>query len=225
MEEPRFNGLNIYGKEIPSRISTKAVWDEISDEESRLAFVIFSNQFVLSERKLIDPDFFLLNFYDLDDEILPLASRKNRIIKAQAGLSGMSFKLYMQSSLLVKWHEHIRGNLTCVDIQHEKKKISHMSQVLKGVKEWELWETEISKPSKEFYSLVKWQLPELSASWWLAQEYSLAKSYAITFVSTTSAMSRRDTLMNKLILEELAIEKKIYSILKEQPSLDSSIQI
>jgi hypothetical protein len=217
MEEPRFIALDIHGKKIPSYVSTKAMWDEISDEKSRLSFVEMTNELISSEHRLYNPEFFLPDCDEYDKKILRLAISKNKIMKAQSELSGMSFELYMQSRLLAKWHEHIRGNLTCVDVQKERKETSSISQIVKGLKDRESWKP---KPSKEFHSLVEWQRPELSSSWWLAQEYSLAKSYELTFLSTNEIMSKSDAQMKGLILEELAVDNKMNSIVEKQLPLN-----
>jgi hypothetical protein len=216
MEEPRFNAMKVCEKLIPSVVSARSMWQEIPDKKSKLAFVKMSNLFIASENKLFNPDFFLPTCNKFDKEILQLSSKRNGITEDLCELLDVNFGLYMQSRALARWHEYVRGNLTCVDIQVQLKTISTRRQIAEGKKEWESWKP---KPSEEFFSLVKCHDSELSSSWWLAQEYSLAKSYELTFISMSEILSKRVPVINKLVQIELDIDKRIYEIIQKQKSI------
>ncbi len=204
--------LNVYGREIPSKSSIKAILNDLPDEESRETFLQYSNNLMLQQQKIIYPDLYLWdsNKTEKEKKVLRLFLYLKQIDEKQAILSGfLNFNLLMQYQVIIKWHESVRANFTGGDGSKLMRVARYYRQVMEGTKSYEPNE-ELLKT--DYPHLLECRESEEYLKYSLTHEYKIALSYEKLFSESIGIISRTNIEMRELLAESVKIREKLSKI-------------
>jgi hypothetical protein len=215
MTEKVFLTANVFGKLIPTQASIKAIWDEIQDEESMMAFLTVSNIWAITQRKLSDPETYLNNCKDFELEALSLSLQRMKILRLEFEISGfLNFDLFAQSEAIKSWHRAVRSNFTGGDPQGDRKRLRSIFKMVSAAKEFNSFEL----PPFEFIdeSLLGYRDSPNMLGYSLAQEYSLAVNYEMLSLEVLSHHFKINEVINKLTQERWKLSKKLFKIAEQE---------
>jgi hypothetical protein len=215
MPDKVFLTANVFGKLIPTQTSIKAIWDEIQEEESMIAFFEASNTWAVTQNKLSNPENYLNNCNASEVKALSLSLQRIEILRLQAKMSGfLNFDFFMQSEAVVSWHRAIRGNFTGGDPQGERKRIASIFKMGRKSKRF----NSIDLPPFEYAdkSLLEYKNSRDLLGYLLAQEYSLASEYECLFIEVLSNLFKTDVETKELTLKRWDISKKLSRIAEKE---------
>jgi hypothetical protein len=215
MPDKVFLTANVFGKLIPTQTSIKAIWDEIQEEESMIAFFEASNTWAVTQNKLSNPKNYLNNCNASEVKALSLSLQRIEILRLQAKMSGfLNFDFFMQSEAVTSWHRAIRSNFTGGDAQGDRKRLNSIFKMGSAAKEF----NSIELPPFEYIdkSLLEYRDSDDMLGYSLAQEYSLAVEYEMLSLEVLSNHFKMNEEMKKLTLKRWDVSKKLSKIAEQE---------
>jgi hypothetical protein len=215
MPDKVFLTANVFGKLIPTQASIKAIYNEVKDRESMIAFFEISNIWAATLNKISNPEIYLNNCNASEVKALSLSLQRMEILRLEFKISGfLNFDFFMQSEAVTSWHRAIRSNYTGGDAQGDRKRSNSILKMGSAAKTF----NSIELPHFEIIdkSLLEYGDSDDMLGYSTAQEYSLATEYEMLCYEVLSNHFKINEEMRKLTLKRWEITKKLLKIAEQE---------